>query len=119
MSFNNNDQTIILRKNPHPKETVQVVKQHANKTTNAIKTEKFYDPKNPDAEPEIRPVMIDKDFGQQIIKARTSKGMTQQQFASALSIPLKVINEYERGVGVRNGNHVSKIKNWIHKNVTQ
>jgi len=120
MSFNHQDLTPqILRKNPHPKETIQVVKQHPNKTQSAIKTEKIYDPKDPDAEPDIRPVMIDKAFGQKIIKARSLKGLTQQQFANILSIPVKVINEYERGEGVRNGNYINKINNWIYKNTEQ
>jgi ribosome-binding protein aMBF1 (putative translation factor) len=107
---------VILRKNTDSKKADPknlVAKQGANKQHTAIKTEKVLNPSDPDGEPETRPVMIDKEFGQQIVKARLAKQMTQKDLANAISIPIQVINEYERGQGVRDGNYVSKIKNHL------
>jgi ribosome-binding protein aMBF1 (putative translation factor) len=109
---------ILSKKNPNEnKVTITVPKQYINKTPNTVKMEKIYDPKNPDVEPEVKPVMIDNEFGKQITTARCIKKMTQKQLAVAINIPVSVINDYEKGQGVRNGNYVSKIKNYlgIHK----
>jgi len=84
--------------------------------TNGITVKKEYDPNDPNAEPEIKPVMIDKEFGQKITKARTAKKLTQQQLATTLSLPLSTIKDYEAGKGVRNGGIVDKINRWIAKN---
>ncbi len=112
------DPVILKKTNPNAsKVTTTVPKQHINKAQSAIKTEKIYDPNNPDAEPEIKPVMIDSEFGKQIAAARCARNMTQKQLAAAINLPVNVINEYERGQGVRNGAYVSKIKSYlgIHK----
>lgn len=112
------DPLIITKKNPTAnKVTTTVPKQHINRTASAIKTEKIYDPNNPDAEPEIKPVMIDAEFGKQIATARCAKKMTQKELAAAINLPVSVITDYERGQGVRNGAYVSKIKKYlgIHK----
>ncbi len=122
MSFSHQDWTpVTIRKNTDSKQKKVdpnnlVAKQGANKQHTAIKTEKIWDAADPDGEPETRAVMIDKDFGQQIQKARVAKQMTQKDLANALSIPVSVINEYERGQGVRNGNYVSKIKKYLNIN---
>ncbi len=118
MDHQNWDPVIIKKSNPNAnKVTTTVPKQHINRTPNAIKMEKTYDPDNPDAEPDVKPVMIDMEFGKQIVAARCAKKMTQKQLAAAINLPVNVINEYERGQGVRNGAYVSKIKNYlgIHK----
>lgn len=112
------DQVIITKNNPNAnKTTVTIAKEHINKTPNTIKIRKIYDANNPDAEPDIRPVMIDTEFGKQIAAARCVKKLTQKQLALAINLPVNVINEYERGQGVHNANYVSKIKNYlgIHK----
>lgn len=109
---------ILTKKNPNAnKVTTTIAKQNINKTSTAITCEKLYDPNNPDAEPEIRPVMIDNEFGKQIAAARCAKKMTQKQLAAAICIPVNIISEYEKGQGVRNGNYVNKIKTYlgIHK----
>jgi DNA-binding transcriptional regulator YiaG len=101
----------MVKKSTSPKKTVT----HGF-NTNGITVKKIYDPNDPDAEPEIKPVMIDKEFGQKMVKARTAKNLNQQQFATALSLPLATIKEYEAGKGVRNGTIVDKINRWIAKN---
>lgn len=109
---------ILTKKNPSTnKITTTVPKKNINKTPNAIKTEKIYDSNNPDAEPDIRPVMIDSEFGKKIAAARCTKNMTQKQLAVAINLPVNVINEYERGQGIHNSTYISKIKNYlgIHK----
>jgi ribosome-binding protein aMBF1 (putative translation factor) len=118
MDHQNWDPVVLTKKNPNAnKQTATVPKQNINKTPNAIKVEKIYDSENPNAEPEIKPVMIDIEFGKQIAAARCAKKMTQKELAAAINIPAHVITDYERGQGVRNGNYVSKIKNYlnIHK----
>ena len=107
---------VIFRKNTDSKKSDPknlVAKQGANKQHTAIKTEKFLNSSDPNDEPETRPVMIDKEFGQQIVNARLAKKMTQKDLANAISIPVHVINKYERGEGVRDGNYVGKIKNHL------
>jgi ribosome-binding protein aMBF1 (putative translation factor) len=104
---------VVWNKNKPTIEKKKVPKQFLNKVNNSINVEKIYDPENPDAEPEIRPVMIEQTFAQQITQARLTKGLTQKQVANALSIPVAVINEYERGTGVRDGNYVSKLKKYF------
>lgn len=104
---------VIWNKNKSTVEKEKIPKQYLNKVNNAIKVEKIYDPDNPEAEPEIRPVMIEQSFGQLITQARLTKGLTQKQVANALSIPIAVINEYERGIGVRDGNYISKLKKYF------
>jgi ribosome-binding protein aMBF1 (putative translation factor) len=101
----------LVKKSPSPKNV-----QNNGFNTNGITIKKIYDPNEPNAEPEILPVMIEKEFGRKIVKARTAKGMNQQQFATALSLPLHTIKEYEAGKGVRNGSIVDKINRWIAKN---
>jgi ribosome-binding protein aMBF1 (putative translation factor) len=116
MSFPYQDWTpVVLTKRTRTKSgnTQTVPKQHINKTSNGIKVEKLWDPKDPNAEPETRPVMVSKELGQQIQKARTEREMTQRELASAISIPSTVINDYERGEGVYNITHVNKIKKFL------
>ena len=93
--------------------TQTISKPHVSKPSNGIKVEKIIDPNDPDAEPETRPVMITHTLSQQIQQARVAKGMTQKELANALSIPVAVINEYERGDAVHNINYITKIKNYL------
>jgi ribosome-binding protein aMBF1 (putative translation factor) len=43
-------------------------------------------------------------------KARTKLNMTQKQLANATALPVSIINDYEKGNGVRVGSNTSKIK---------
>jgi ribosome-binding protein aMBF1 (putative translation factor) len=115
MSFTHqNWDSITIGKTTKTSENSQtVVKQHVSKPSNGIKVEKIIDPNNPDAEPETRPVMITHTLSQQIQQARVAKGLTQKELANALSIPVSVINEYERGDAVHNINYITKIKNYL------
>lgn len=100
---------VIFKK---PVKTTQV-KARPAQTTTITKVEKIYDPNDPEAEPEIKPVMIGKEFGTLIQQHRTAKGMTQKQLAQALNLSVQVINDYERGTGTRNAQYVSKIKKYF------
>lgn len=91
----------------------KVAKQNVNTTSTTIKCEKIYDPKDPGAEPEIKPIMITSEFGKQICTARSAKKLTQKQLANKLCIPFQIISEYEMGKGVYNINYVNKIKQFI------
>ncbi len=105
---------VITKSNPNKNvATVSVAKQHINNQTTNIKVTKTYDPLDPDAEPEIKPVMIEKSFGQQVQQLRCARKMTQQDLATAISIPVSIINEYERGQGVHNNNYILKIKKYL------
>jgi ribosome-binding protein aMBF1 (putative translation factor) len=83
---------------------------------NGVTIKKIYDPNDPNAEPETRPVMMEREFGLKMQKARMAKGLTQQQLATTLSMPLSTIRDYEAGKGVRNGKIVDLINRWIAKN---
>jgi ribosome-binding protein aMBF1 (putative translation factor) len=112
------DPIILTSKNPKKSETkTTVLKSSVIKHSNPVKMEKIYDPNNPDAEPIIKPVMIDSEFGKQIAAARCAKKLTQKELANKISIPESIIKDYEKGQGVRNGAYISKIKNFlnIHK----
>lgn len=115
MSLPHQDWTpVIVRKNTGKTTTGQTVpKHHVNKSTNVVKVEKIWDPNDPDAEPETKPVLVGRELGQQIQKARTAKGMTQKELACALNMPVGVINDYERGTGVHNSSFISKIKKYL------
>jgi ribosome-binding protein aMBF1 (putative translation factor) len=115
MSFNHQDWTpVIIGKRTRTSENTQTVaKPSNNKLSNGIKVEKIWNPKDPNAEPETRPVMVTHELGQQIQQARTAKSMTQKELANAICIPVSVISDYERGTGVHNSNHISKIKKYL------
>lgn len=106
---------IILSKptSSKPTRTKTIPKTHINAQPSAFKTIKIYDPNDANAEPEIKPVMIDITFGRQMAKARQAKNITQKQLALATNIPASVINDYEKGKGVRNGVYVNKIKTYL------
>lgn len=112
MSYPHQDwKTVVLRKDKPIVKTpvINTVKKNTSSAT-SVTTKKVYDV---DGEMEIVPVMIEKKFGDMIQKARMDRKMTQKELANALSIPLSVINEYERGQGVRTGLYVSKIKKYL------
>ena len=107
---------IIWQKNIPTKElpktiTLKNTKKNSNLTTNTIT--KIYNDDNLSSEPDIKPVLIDKNLAKEIQTRRLLKNISQQQLANALSIPVSVINEYEKGIGIRNGNYVSKIKKYL------
>jgi ribosome-binding protein aMBF1 (putative translation factor) len=112
------DPIVLTSKNPKKSETrTTVLKSSVIKQSNPVKMEKIYDPNNPDTEPITKPVMIDSEFGKQIVAARCARKLTQKELANKISIPESIIKDYEKGQGVRNGAYISKIKNFlnIHK----
>jgi ribosome-binding protein aMBF1 (putative translation factor) len=114
MSHSHQDwNTVTIGKVTKTNENTQTPKPHVSKPSTGIKVEKVIDPNDPDGEPETRPVMITHTLSQQIQQARMAKGMTQKELANALSIPVAVINEYERGDAVHNINYITKIKNYL------
>lgn len=118
--MNNQDWTPvdIGNKAGKPKGTTQP-KTNYSGNTNGVTVKKIYDSSDPNAEPETRPVMMEREFGLKMQKARIAKGMNQQQLATALSIPFATIKDYEAGKGVRNGKVVDMINRWIAKNASQ
>lgn len=106
---------VVLKKDNKQQDNKNQNKQQYNGkvTTNGNSAIKVYDPNDPNAEPDYKPKIVDIKFKDQIIRARTAEGLTQKQLAEALSIPVKVINEYEAGTGIHNGNYVSKIKKYL------
>lgn len=100
---------VVLRKNTPVVKKEQ--KLHTTSTMNTVK--KIYDPENPNAEPEIKPVLVGREFGQKMRDMRCAKKMTQKQLANALSLPETIINHYELGTAVRNGQHIGTIKRYL------
>jgi ribosome-binding protein aMBF1 (putative translation factor) len=83
---------------------------HSNKQETQLTIKKEYDPENPYAEPEIRPVLIDKEFSKKMIQARVSKKLSQKELATSCMLDVKIINDYEKGGCARNGVYITKIK---------
>jgi putative transcription factor len=87
-----------------------IVTTHSNQQVTAITVKKEYDPENPNAEPEIRAVLIDKEFSKKMTQARLAKKLSQKDLAKACMIDDKIISDYEKGGCARNGAYISKIK---------
>ena len=101
----------IIDKNESKKVIVNNKQKNINSINNTIK--KIYDETNPNADPDIKPILIDKDLAKEIQTRRLQKKMSQQQLATALSLPLSIINDYEKGTGIRNGSYITKIKKYL------
>jgi DNA-binding XRE family transcriptional regulator len=52
---------------------------------------------------------------QEIIKLRTSRGLTQDQLAVAINFPRQKINEIESRKAIENKNDLIKIKRYLEK----
>jgi ribosome-binding protein aMBF1 (putative translation factor) len=100
---------IIL--NPKKESTINIVAPKVPHQTGASNTVKKV--VNDDGHTDILPVMVDKKFGQLMQQKRAEMKLTQKQLAQALALPVNVINEYEKGTAVRNGQYISKIKNYL------
>jgi len=87
-----------------------VVTSHSNKQETVLTIKKEYDPENPNADPEIRAVLIDKEFSKRMIQARINKKLSQKELANTCMLDVKIINDYEKGGCARNGTYISKIK---------
>lgn len=114
MSFEHQDwNPVVLRKDTPNKITVpkQTVQKQSQTGGNAVK--KIYDPENPDADPEIKPVLIDREYAQRIQAYRIALGMNQEQFANAVGIQKSIITQYESCKGIKNSQYVSKINNFM------
>ncbi len=62
---------------------------------------------------ELVKAKIDPDFGKQMISARQVKGISQKELATATSISLATISDYEKGIGNKNQTHINKIKKYL------
>lgn len=58
---------------------------------------------------------MDSEFGKSLQKYRLSQNMTQKDIAQKLNIPVKDINEIERGKMKHNGQLMGKIKRLMNK----
>lgn len=87
-----------------------VVTTHRNKQDTPLTVKKIYDPEDPTAEPEIKAVLIDKEFAKRMTQMRLNKKMSQKDLALACALDVKIINEYEKGGCARNGSYITKIK---------
>ena len=112
--MNQDWKTVLLtpRKNNVQKSQPQVVnvyKPSLNTNLDSSKaTMKKY--KDEDGNFEEIPIKIDRSFSLDMQKARTKLNMTQKQLANATALPVSIINDYEKGNGVRVGSNISKIK---------
>ena len=106
--------TVVVKGKPHvnPYEVSKkkIVTTNINQQETVLTVKKEYDLENPTADPEIRTVLIDKEFSKKMIQARVSKKLSQKELANACMLDVKIINEYEKGGCARNGAYISKIK---------
>jgi len=105
-------ETVIVKGNVNNtnKSTKKLITTPGNKQGTVITIKKEYDPDHPNAEPEIRAVLIDKEFSKKMIQARITKNLSQVQLARLCMLDVKIINEYEKGGCARNGSYITKIK---------
>jgi ribosome-binding protein aMBF1 (putative translation factor) len=90
--------------------TKKIVTTHSNQQETQLTVKKIYDPENPNADPDIKAVTIDKEFAKKMTQMRLFKKMSQKDLALACALDVKIINDYEKGGCARNGAYVSKIK---------
>lgn len=90
--------------------TKKIVTTHSNKQDTPLTVKKIYDSENPNAEPDIKAVLIDKEFAKKMTQMRLVKKMSQKDLALACALDVRIINDYEKGGCARNGAYVSKIK---------
>lgn len=81
---------------------VMAGKNNATKNVNARKIE---DDEN------YRPPTVTFDLKMQIQQARSKKNWTQAELAQKCNLPVNVIQNYERGTGVVDTNHLNKLNN--------
>lgn len=67
--------------------------KHANASVNM---------KRLDEDDTYTPPKMTRELGQQILQGRSRLNLTQEQLAQKCSIPLSVIREYEKGIGLYN-----------------
>lgn len=95
-------------KKQHVKKDITTL--HINKQELCIKVKKIYDPDNPSAEPDIKPIIINKEFANKISSTRVARKLTQKQLAQSCGIPVSVIAQYEKACGIHNVQYINKIK---------
>ena len=109
--------TILLtpRKSVSQKIPVQVVNVFKPATNNNPDSSKATMKKYKDEDGNIDevPIKIDKSFGLEMQKARMRLNLTQEKLANALSLPVSVINKYEKGQGIKVDSNISKIKKFL------
>ena len=97
--------TIIIKK---PKENVKNSKKKINNDSQKkISVEKKAE------EGDLKQKKITLELRQEIMKARTSKSLTQKQLASSINLPLQIISDIESGKALYNPQHISKIKRYL------
>ena len=99
--------TYIVHCKDTPKTTGNGQMETVKRSTNFDKSKK-YDQKI--EEGDLKHKKIDPELSKKIQQGRLSKGWTQKQLATKLSIPVNVINEMECGKYLYNGQTISKVK---------
>jgi len=109
-------ENVVFKKNIVKKNIVKNIVEKKPINPSKIAVTKVYYENN--TEPDIKPILIDKDYGNKIQKSRLELKMSQEEFAKAICIPKSVIIQYEKGTGIKNSNYVSKINNYINKHTS-
>ena len=97
--------TIIIKK---PKENVKNSKKKINNDS-----QKIISVEKKAEDGDLKQKKINLEFRQDIMKARTTKSLTQKQLASSINLPLQIISDIESGKALYNPQHISKIKRYL------
>ena len=97
--------TIIIKK---PKENVKSSKKKVNNDS-----QKIISVEKKAEDGDLKQKKITLELRQEIMKARTSKSLTQTQLASSINLPLQIISDIESGKALYNPQHISKIKRYL------
>jgi ribosome-binding protein aMBF1 (putative translation factor) len=97
--------TIIIKK---PKENVKNSKKKINNDS-----QKIISVEKKAEDGDLKQKKITLELRQDIMKARTTKSLTQKQLASSINLPLQIISDIESGKALYNSQHISKIKRYL------
>tara|TARA_B100000035_G_scaffold250945_1_gene219969 strand:- start:828 stop:1199 length:372 start_codon:yes stop_codon:yes gene_type:complete len=98
--------------------TIVVHKKTSDKVKNASKKPSNTSLKNISIEKkadsdDLHHKQITLKLRQDIMKARTSKSLTQKQLANSINLPQQVISDIESGKAIYNAGHINKIKRFL------
>lgn len=97
--------TIIIKK---PKDNIKnATKKVNNDSLKIISVEKKAE------DGDLKQKKISVELRQEIMKARTSKSLTQKQLASSINLPVQIISDIEAGKALFNSQHITKIKRFL------
>jgi ribosome-binding protein aMBF1 (putative translation factor) len=99
--------TIIVKKKRDPEKVAAGSRKKNPESQKLLKLEKKAD------NDELKHNKITKELQTKIQQGRSSKGLTQKQFANSINLPLQKIQEIENGKAIYNHKDINRIKRFL------